>query len=681
MHRSIRASRNRILALGAGILVSGSVLAAAALPAQAAQAAPVPPVLPANAITLTNPGPQTTDPIATALAAVTATESDPTATLVFSVTSTPAGPFTISQPAAAGGTTVDVTGAFTAAYSGTVTVTATAAATLASSGGTASENFTWTAKNNTVTVTRPANQATPVGIAVPTLTVAAADSGGTAFPLTFSSATLPPGLTINATTGVISGTPSKRGTYAVTVKAADTTGAAGTATFTWVIAANTIAVQAKAPAGAWVGVPVSVQPTATDPAPGEAATLTWRAANLPAGLTINPRTGLISGRPTAPRTVTSTVTVTDSYGDAGSARVTFRIAVGVIIPDPGAQVTTVGQWKILAPIQATDGVPGDRPSYSATGLPAGMGFLASPMLLYGWPYIPGIYRVTVHERGSRGSVDAMTFKLTVKSVAAASATGQIHLALDGKCLQDPGDRTANGTPVRIEPCAAGPTERWTIESDTTIRVSGRCLTVSGTGSYAGRELQLARCGRANPRQLWTEGTRGELIGIASGLCATDPGSSKRNGTVPTLGACHVKSYEQWTLPAQPILTALGGYCADDHYSIGSNGAIVDMFWCNSTMGQNWTLGTDGTIRAGRYGGQCLTIRGSKAVLWACGAAGNQKWTVVRTGAMSSELAQGGVCLAVPGLTVRKGTVLEPIGTQLVTSRCGAANPRDLWHIA
>ncbi len=151
--------------------------------------------------------------------------------------------------------------------------------------------------------------------------------------------------------------------------------------------------------------------------------------------------------------------------------------------------------------------------------------------------------------------------------------------------------------------------------------------------------------------------------------------------MPTLGACHVKSYEQWTLPAQPILTALGGSCADDHYSIGTNGAVIDMFWCNSTQGQDWTIAPDGTIRAGLYNGQCLTARGKKAVLWACGAAGQQKWTVVRTSRMSSELAQGGVCLAIPSLTSGKGTLLELNGTQLITSRCGRTDPRDLWHIA
>jgi hypothetical protein len=676
MRRSIRASRIRVLALGASILISGSALAAAAIPAPAARAV----TLPVNTVAVAAIAAQTTNPLSTTtVVAVTATETDQTGLLTFAVTGLPAtATASITQPTLAGNATVDLTATFAAPFTGTVTVTATAAATLASSGGTGSKGFTWTA-DNTITVADPGSQATRVGTAVAkTITATDNDTGAT---LTYRATGLPAGLAISAATGAITGTPTARGTYTVTVTATDQTGATGKSAFAWDVTPNVIVVTAKAPAKAWVGVPVKVQASATDSAAGQAAGLTWSARNLPAGLTINKATGLISGRPTRSAPVTTTVTATDAYGVTGSATIAFKISAGVVIPNPGAQATTVGEWKLLNPIHATDAVPGDKPHYSATGLPAGMGFLGSPMLLYGWPSAPGIYHVTIHEQGSLGSISATTFKLTVKSVPGRSATGQIHLALDGKCLQDPSGKTANGTGVRVENCVSGATEQWTVASDGTIRVDSRCLSISGTGSYAGRRLQLSACGRVNPRQLWTQGNRGELISTASGFCATDPGSSRGNGPVPVLGACHVKSYEQWTLPAQPILTALGGSCADDHYSSGVNGNVIDMFWCNSTVGQDWTIKTDGTIRAGLYSNKCLTVRGTKAVIWSCGAAGHQKWTVVRTGTMSSELTEGGVCLAIPGLSSSKGTLLEPNGTQLITSTCRRTDPRDLWHIA
>ena len=86
---------------------------------------------------------------------------------------------------------------------------------------------------NTVTVTNPGNQTATVGKPV-SLQIQAADSapGQT---LMFAASGLPSGLTINSSTGLISGTPTKPVSSTVTVTATDTTGASGNATFTWTI--------------------------------------------------------------------------------------------------------------------------------------------------------------------------------------------------------------------------------------------------------------------------------------------------------------------------------------------------------------------------------------------------------------------------------------------------------------
>ena len=87
---------------------------------------------------------------------------------------------------------------------------------------------------NAVTVTSPGNQTGTVGTAV-SLQLHATDSqsGQT---LTWSATGLPAGLSINASSGLISGTPTTASTSNVTVTARDTTGASGSASFTWTIA-------------------------------------------------------------------------------------------------------------------------------------------------------------------------------------------------------------------------------------------------------------------------------------------------------------------------------------------------------------------------------------------------------------------------------------------------------------
>jgi hypothetical protein len=86
---------------------------------------------------------------------------------------------------------------------------------------------------HTITVTNPGNQTGTVGTAA-SLQVHASDSAS-GQTLTYSATGLPAGLSINSSTGLISGTPTSAATSNVTVKATDTTGASGSAAFSWTI--------------------------------------------------------------------------------------------------------------------------------------------------------------------------------------------------------------------------------------------------------------------------------------------------------------------------------------------------------------------------------------------------------------------------------------------------------------
>ncbi|MFJ2866067.1 putative Ig domain-containing protein [Kitasatospora sp. NPDC087314] len=163
--------------------------------------------------------------------------SSPIIAAVYALAGTPtAGTTPASYPYAHTGSLYDVTsganGSCSPSYlctaatgydgpTGLGTPNGTAAFTSGSTGG------------NTVTVTNPGSQSTAQGSSV-SLQIHATDSapGQT---LTYSASGLPTGLSINTTTGLITGTATTAGNSTTTVTATDGTGAGGTTTFGWTV--------------------------------------------------------------------------------------------------------------------------------------------------------------------------------------------------------------------------------------------------------------------------------------------------------------------------------------------------------------------------------------------------------------------------------------------------------------
>ncbi|HEX4788272.1 MAG TPA: discoidin domain-containing protein [Actinospica sp.] len=89
---------------------------------------------------------------------------------------------------------------------------------------------------------------------------------------------------------------------------------------------NTVSVGNPGAQGWTVGTAVNLQISATDSASGQ--TLTYAATGLPAGVSVNSGTGLISGTPTTSGSGSATLTVKDGTGAAGTAAFSWTVGTG-----------------------------------------------------------------------------------------------------------------------------------------------------------------------------------------------------------------------------------------------------------------------------------------------------------------------------------------------------------------
>jgi hypothetical protein len=149
--------------------------------------------------------------------------------------------------------------------------------------------------------------------------------------------TLPLGLSLNASTGEISGTPSATGTTNFTIEATDAASATDTQALSITVGATgTLAITTTSLPNGQVGSSYSQFLAAT----GGVTPYTWAVTvgSLPAGLSLNASTGEIFGTPSAAGPTSFTVMVTD----ANSATDTQGLTITVV---PIAS-TPVGYWPM-----------------------------------------------------------------------------------------------------------------------------------------------------------------------------------------------------------------------------------------------------------------------------------------------------------------------------------------------
>ncbi len=328
------------------------------------------------------------------------------------------GPYTFAVTAGAlpaglalNSTTGLITGTPTTAGPYTFTITATA-----TGGDTGSEPYTGTV-HGAILVAPPVQPAMTVGSPFHDQETATGGSGG---PYTFAvtTGTLPSGLTLDPTTGLITGTPTTAGPYTFTITATATGGDTGSEPYSGTVN-GAIAVAPTTLPTTTVGSPFHNQETATGGSGGP-YTFGVTTGTLPSGLTLNPTTGLITGTPTTAGPYSFTITATASGGDTGSQPYNGTVNPAITVSPPALPATTVGS-PFHDQETATGGSGGPYTfAVTAGALPAGLTLDPTTGLITGTPTTAGPYTVTITATGSGGDTGSEPYSGTVNSAIAIS---------------------------------------------------------------------------------------------------------------------------------------------------------------------------------------------------------------------------------------------------------------------
>jgi RHS repeat-associated protein len=253
-------------------------------------------------------------------------------------------------------------------------------------------------------------------------------------PLTFLLTTAPSGMQIDPATGIIQWTPAadEAGNQGVALRVED--GRGGNATQTWsVLVSDTLqnlppVITSTPPLAPSAGQAYQYQVTAVDP-DGPAPTFSLLIG--PAGMTIDPVSGLVQWTPTAAQAGTNNVTIVATDDQGASAVQTFGIVV--ILGGNQAPAIASSPSTSAAPgltyhydVHASD-PDGDLLSYVLNASPAGMSI--DPLGRIAWsPQASDIGNqpVSVSVSDGRGGIATQSFTITV---AADTEAPQVSLRL------------------------------------------------------------------------------------------------------------------------------------------------------------------------------------------------------------------------------------------------------------
>jgi parallel beta-helix repeat protein len=266
-----------------------------------------------------------------------------------------------------------------------------------------------------------------------------ASGGAGGFTYTVAVGQLPPGLALDPSTGLLSGSPTTPGSYAFSVQATDLSTATAAAGLTLVVYPP-VTISPNTPSVGTVGTPYADQLAAT----GGLGTITFALASemaLPPGLALS-AAGLISGTPSTAGTFPFTVTASDQRGNSDALALTI-----MVLPRPITQPAPVveGLQRFGFHAQPTTFVltfstalePASAEDVANYRLnPISGHHLGQAIPIKKTTYDPATHTVTLHP--AHRVYLFRQYRLLVNGSTATGVAGATGLLLDGKGNGQPG---------------------------------------------------------------------------------------------------------------------------------------------------------------------------------------------------------------------------------------------------
>ncbi|MCX5999364.1 MAG: Ig domain-containing protein, partial [Chloroflexi bacterium] len=259
-----------------------------------------------------------------------------------------------------------------------------------------------------------------------------ATGGTTPYTWSIASGTLPAGLSLDSSTGAISGTPTAAGAYSFAVRVAGDDEAASTQGLFYIYVSEAPSITTTSLPDGNVGVAYHQYPDST----GGISPYTWSIAsgNLPAGLSLASYSGRIYGTPTTVGTWYFTVQLVDDAGVTATASLSITISAAPAILTAGLPEGNVN----AAYSETMDAAGGTTPytwSITPGTLPAGLLLDSSTGAITGTPTTAGTFNFTVQVTDNVGGTASANLSITVSAapgiVTAGLPNGEFGIAYSG----------------------------------------------------------------------------------------------------------------------------------------------------------------------------------------------------------------------------------------------------------